>query len=444
MTRRRRATRREAAERRAARRKKRREENEERAIRHEIAAEKYLALSWEPTVELIEKIFSKKHKPSEEDLPQDLRSLIWFADSASTKGERKKFKALLIDAVRKAPKILDYEFLDPLSDLGKLPWIRPLKTWKPKGKSNNSIFRSLIDHLLVQYSVPNFLYSIFFMNYTIPVSYTCLYDLFVTVAKGGSLYRHAQTGRFPPVMTRKMCHYFLNIPHGTGIVEAVRHAQVLGCGGDRNLAHALHRTRLGRTFAENEKFWFNVIQWFCNRPMLKLCLVRPLVDYINHRADSNPAFSMKGRTVGALISGMEKWHGELALERKLKSTSFKRSGIGEGIWERSIRLSNGNRKSFIWTMEELLSSRELAVEGRAMKHCVYSYAEDVECGDSSIWSLRREGKRKLTVEVENRRKEIAEALGMLNRIPTAKEIEILELWAGENNLKMSLPDWYFE
>lgn len=396
MTRRRRATRREAAERRATRRKKRREENEERAIRHEIAAEKYLALSWEPTVELIEKIFSKKHKPSEEDLPQDLRSLIWFADSASTKGERKKFKALLIDAVRKAPKILDYEFLDPLSDLEKLPWIRPLKTWKPKGKSNNSIFRSLIDHVLVQYSVPNFLYSIFFMNYTIPVSYTCLYDLFVTVAKGGSLYRHAQTGRFPPVMTRKMCHYFLNMPHGTGIVEAVRHAQVSGCGGDRNLAHALRRTRLGRTFAENEKFWFNVIQWFCNRPMLELCLVRPLFDYINHLADSNPAFSMKGRTVPALMRDMAQWH------------------------------------------------RELAVEGRAMKHCVYSYAEDVECGDSSIWSLRREGKRKLTVEVENKRKEIAEARGKLNRIPTAKEIEILELWAGENNLKMSLPDWYFE
>jgi hypothetical protein len=46
--------------------------------------------------------------------------------------------------------------------------------------------------------------------------------------------------------------------------------------------------------------------------MLPQAEVAPLVDYIEHRREEGPGFSIKGRSVLAMMRGAEQWHGQLA------------------------------------------------------------------------------------------------------------------------------------
>ena len=56
-----------------------------------------------------------------------------------------------------------------------------------------------------------------------------------------------------------------------------------------------------------------------------------------------------------------------------------------------------------WAIRELLSSDELIYEGRAMQHCVRTYARSCYAGRASIWTMEtedEEGRDKvLTIEV---------------------------------------------
>jgi hypothetical protein len=73
-----------------------------------------------------------------------------------------------------------------------------------------------------------------------------------------------------------------------------------------------------------------------------------------------------------------------------------------------------------------------------MRHCVAIYAESIASGGCSIWSLRRDGNRALTIEVDNKRRRIVQAKGKCNRRPEDWELRIVERWARENAMKMTL------
>jgi PcfJ-like protein len=89
---------------------------------------------------------------------------------------------------------------------------------------------------------------------------------------------------------------------------------------------------------------------------------------------------------------------------------------------------------------------ELDDEGRTLNHCVGTYAPFCLYGQSSIWSLSRKDasgkvKRLLTLQVQNATKEITQARGGNNRLPTAEELGILAAWteAGGPKLASWLP-----
>ena len=89
---------------------------------------------------------------------------------------------------------------------------------------------------------------------------------------------------------------------------------------------------------------------------------------------------------------------------------------------------------------------ELDVEGRTLNHCVATYTPFCLSGQSSIWSVSRTdsfGKvdRLLTLQVHNATKEIIQARGGNNRLPTAEELRILAAWtqAGGPKVSSSLP-----
>lgn len=126
---------------------------------------------------------------------------------------------------------------------------------------------------------------------------------------------------------------------------------------------------------------------------------------------------------------------------KLTRFNFKSSGFNEGAWEMEGQ-HGGKRQKFVWTIKELMTSEDLHAEGKTMKHCVYSYASDIQKGSSSIWSLRRNEGRLLTVEVLKRTKKVVQARGKCNRPPKKYELSVLGRWAKENGLVMDVNKYW--
>ncbi len=219
---------------------------------------------------------------------------------------------------------------------------------------------------------------------------------------------------------------------------------------------------MGRSLGVEEAFWFTVIQWFCNHPMLDPSQVQPLLDYIEHRKEDTDRrhraaleaaahgardqvpglFSMKGRTATTLFRDMERWHADLAREadlvRRERFTPYSRQAIPavfepSGLRGLSWEVKKGRKRS-VWTIVELLTARALSDEGRGLAHCVYSYGHSVAKGRSSIWSMRLDRERVVTVEVDNANRRIVQVRGLRNRLPTNGEREVLRRWAEQSDL----------
>src|SRR5262249_30651295 len=139
----------------------------------------------------------------------------------------------------------------------------------------------------------------------------------------------------------------------------------------------------------DEPFWLSVTHFLVNHPQLPLRQVGPVVDYVEFRkfsADGDPTFTMKRRTADALVRSMEEWHEALArLTGGKKRRSWKPTGIEP--------LEKTQKDPFSvatchWRIIEITDTMSLAEEGRALRHCVRSYADACYKGTTSIWSLR--------------------------------------------------------
>jgi len=135
-----------------------------------------------------------------------------------------------------------------------------------------------------------------------------------------------------------------------------------------------------------------------------------------------PNFTMKGRSATKLLRQVDAWHGHLSREQDVVFESWPSSGIRTFELEEELETIGLVR----WTVQELLSSWELAAEGRALDHCVVSYSNQCADGKTSIWSiaLQRWGRNLrenvLTVAVDTKSKTITQARGRYNMLPNGK------------------------
>lgn len=326
-------------------------------------------------------------------------------------------------------------------------WIRPIETWVPGTHNAARQFASLARHLLAKFAVPAFMDGVWFLGDDPEALRRQCW--FAHLGAG----KNIRVADIPLAYTGRMAHHFGTAPGELTVDEALRWGQVHGMGGDARLARALFGTRLVDAF-EQDEFWSTVIQFLIRNPMLDTRLVGPIVDYVHHRKYApqdvfvrpgvveqrpppEPEFSMKGRTVPALLRRVEEWHQRLAQERRRGGTrQWKLSGI------RPFRHLEGERgKQRRWTIEELLDARALSEEGNAMRHCVSSYDGSCAAGIVSIWSMRLDTgagpQRVLTVEVENRAREIRQARGFRNDYPDPDALRILQRWAVEAGLTIA-------
>ena len=324
-------------------------------------------------------------------------------------------------------------------------WLRSPETWKVKKHNRDRQFSELARHLLAAYEVPFFMDSVWFNG---NVTHQ---DWFKHIGTGQNIRTAAD---MPIPLTKKMAHHFLKAPRHYTIEEALRWGQVHALGGDKYLADALRGTRLTETFS-NDDFWINVIRFFIANPMLDVSHANPIIDYIWHQKYQNrrvfieqgvareigpaqPHFSMRRRTPETLLRQVEAWHGELGREAKGGELEWFGSEIGEF---HTLEGSAEARNMKFWSIRELLSSDELIDEGRALGHCVSTYARSCHTGRSSIWSLEIEdenGRRKiLTIEVAPQAKLIRQVRGKRNRSATPKEKDLLGRWAEQEGLRLA-------
>ena len=325
-------------------------------------------------------------------------------------------------------------------------WIRPLETWHVKRHNRDRQFSELLRHLFVTYDVPSFMDRVWFTENETHQNW----------------YKHIGIGQnirtapdIPVQLTKKMAHHFLKAPKQYTVDEALRWGQIHALGGDKRLVDAFRGTSLIRNFS-NDDFWLNVFRFFIANPMLDVNHVNPIVDFIWNQKFENqqifvdrgvveeidppqPNFTMRGRTPETLLHQVNEWHRQLGKDTGENNLQWTRSKIGE------LRLrEHGNEKNSMrfWILRELLNTDELIDEGRAMNHCVRSYAKSCYIGKTSIWTLETEdddnGRRKvLTIEVLLVEKLIRQVRGKRNRLPTLKEKSMLSRWAKKEKLEIA-------
>ncbi len=351
-----------------------------------------------------------------------------------------KLRALLVPVAERAPRLVCPDRLAALKLVAEASWVRQPSDWRPSGKGEERLFRSLCEHVLARYRMPSVLWSAFTASADAPA----LARVAVHVAAGGSLYDAVKSRLLPVPLTRSMCHDFLTRGDEGGFLVGVRRAQVRAAGGDARLHRAWVATRAGCRLHDRagEEFWHTVLAWFGANPMLPAAEVGPLVDYIDHRRNEDPGFSMKGRSVLAMLRSMRQWHGDLAGVSAGSGRVFTPSGFQPMDIDRSRRSVKGDRIVEVWHVREVLDARTLADEGRAMGHCVYSYARSIERRECAIWTLTLEDDtghwRRLTIEVRPALRQIVQARGRFNRMPEPRDTRALEEWAARNGLQVCL------
>lgn len=327
-------------------------------------------------------------------------------------------------------------------------WLRPVETWMPPSQGRWPVFTSLAHHLFALYPVPAFMTTAWFETpANEPLPQHAWY-------KHLGLGQNIRTAGLPLRLTKTMAHLFIQAPHHYFAIMALRWAQVRGLGGAEALARAVVGTRLGKVL-ENEEFWESVVHFFINNPSLELTHIGPIVDYLQHQKfewkeglspqgefgkqpPPRPDYTMKGRTVSSVLRQVAEWHAQLGMHTGANVTTWPRSPIQSF---RQIEGSEALDNIRVWTITELLNSRELFVDGQAMKHCVATYTALCRLRQTSIWSMQLEtsrGRRRvLTIEVNLPTRTVCQIRRKCNAAPNAAERVIVEKWAAQEQLKIA-------
>ncbi len=326
-------------------------------------------------------------------------------------------------------------------------WHRDAEAWKPRSHNARRQFASLIRHLLAEYDAPPFMDSVWFLG-TSPQAQQ-QQRWFIHIARG----KNIRTAELPIPYTKRMAHHFQSAPKDCTAMAALRWGQIHGLGGDARLADAIRGTRLGEDFT-NDDFWLTVLRFFVAHPMLDPVHVGPIIDFLHHQryecrdvfvaagvmerqGPAQPHLSMKGRTPESLLRQVQRWHRQIAKQAD-NGLQWAASGIGGFEFIEGSRESGNMRR---WTIQELLSARTLNDEGRAMHHCVGSYAGSCARRRTSIWSMAVEsfeGRRRIvTIEVQLANRSVCQARGRLNERPGEKARSIMQRWATQEGLAIA-------
>lgn len=323
--------------------------------------------------------------------------------------------------------------------------VREAWTWRPQMKTRDAAKLRLAAarHLFARYPVATPLERIWLSADGLDAAEVKLRRRwYVAAARGESLYKAGAS----TWLSRKEVHAFLNPLGGDlSFEEAFWQAIARGMTDDAGIALRIARSKIAGTPRLELAFWREVARFFCANAA-RVEEIDDLCDYLAARFAANRGYSIKGRTLASLRRQMGDWHRDLqmrarieaARQRALRAAGVKGpdtgrwagSPLSDWTWQGPDKQAKSRRETF--TMVQLVTTDDLLAEGRAMHHCVWTYAGKCIAGRASIWSLRRTVSgtrdRLLTIEVDSRGYAV-QVRGFANRLARPDETAVLARWA---------------
>lgn len=176
------------------------------------------------------------------------------------------------------------------------------------------------------------------------------------------------------------------------------------------------------------------VVFFANIEADSLNEIDEIIDFLFSEYRRDNSFSPLGKkyTIETIRKKTKNWHREL---RRIKV-------IGNIAWDghpiEDSKYQFGEQDKYReWSFIQIKKGKDLAKEGTVMRHCVFSYKNGCINGDISIWSVRLDNKRTVTIELKNNG-EILQAKGKANRNLKPVEKEIIHRWCNDNFLRFDI------
>jgi hypothetical protein len=321
-------------------------------------------------------------------------------------------------------------------------WLSTPEEWTAPAASPFVQFRSLVTHLFDRYPVPNFMSPVWLRVEDKPWEL----EMYLHLAEGRSI------RQFPlPVpfrLSKRAAVYFMQAPDDLHPVQSLRWGQVRALGGDARLARLLSCRTILVAPTDSEEFWESVIRFLVRNAAISDSEVVSIVEFIHQQRFQpasalwgpwagtqpvQPNFTLEGRSLNSLRRHMTHWRTEVT-PRVTPVAPL------PSLWERTaIQPFRHTTAEGLWTIDELLTEKELRVEGGIMRHCVASYISACARRRTSIWSLKlhREEHRErvATIEVVPQTRIIWQAKGRQNAPPSPSAMDVVQRWAGQEGLK---------
>jgi hypothetical protein len=181
---------------------------------------------------------------------------------------------------------------------------------------------------------------------------------------------------------------------------------------------ASHRDNLSDEESEH------VLDWAMHRHTEDIALARP----------ENECFSWHGRDSTAAVADAARYRD--FLQGRHRAGRFDGTPL---TWKRRGWDWESTQGDVTWSVRELVSDTELLDEGVAMRHCVSSYSYSCARGETTIFSLSRNGLRRATVQIDPKKREIVQARGVRNRTCDRDELEALARWLASIASSLATP-----
>ena len=369
-----------------------------------------------------------------------------FIHSMLKENKNHAFKTFLKHLANQKSEIFeDCDLVKILFEISNLKdfWIQDISTWTKKSRSREKQFYDIINHLFVKYEMPTFMYNVWSIKGNQNLNQKEV-EWFFDMGSGRNI---RKSKGLPLTLTKVQAHLFKSAPDYFKPYEAIRYAQIISMGGDMRTVNGFMTSKISTNFNDNH-FWESVIKYFIDNPMLDTVHYNTIIDYIDYvkftsrvlvngrYVPEKPNFSMKDRDVNTLLEAVEKWHKQTS---KITKKGIPESWVPFTINNFEYETGKEDKKT-TYTIKQILTGKDLLTEGRAMNHCVGSYAGSCADGRTSIWSLRSNifglETRMVTIEV-GKDYTVRQIRGKGNRKPSDYEISLINKWAEKERITIS-------
>lgn len=307
-------------------------------------------------------------------------------------------------------------------------WIRSPLSWSKESGI------SIVEHLFVRYQTPEYLYKIWIKTNRIDFKWL---SWFLLIAQGGSMKKAARN--FGWRFSSKTLQYLLEADKTLSPIEAYIYAEIKRMNGSDRMINLIldcppFVVDLTNPTTDDDfiRFWRNSVQWVIQHENeITDRQINHVLDWAMHEFTEsgmrgNRCFSWRGRSLERVLERSTEYRQMIWRPNQvMHHTAEYRPARWQEIdvdWETEGEIGD------VWSFTELNSSKELHEEGRVLKHCVGGYSNRCVVGNSAIVSLKKNGKRLITIELNPVDKSIIQARGKRNRNPDETEMKIIRKW----------------